>query len=87
MGTSNRRWLITTIIGAILIFVLGFAICSIARQPKNGIVIDNFHEVIADEYRLYVRAENGDHYYIVDVRTFNNSNIGEEIELNDAEKD
>lgn len=87
MGTSDRRWLITTIIGAILILALVFAIRSIAHQPKNGIVIDKFHEVIADEYRLYIRTENGDHYYIVDVRTFNNSEIGEEIELHDAEKD
>lgn len=87
MGTSDRRWFITTIIVAILTFVLVFAIRSIARQPKNGIVIDKFHEVIADEYRLYIRTENGDHYYIVDVRTFNDSDIGEEIELHDAEKD
>mgnify|MGYP006921150488 FL=1 len=73
-----------TIIGAsaavIMIVALIFVLTSCSVDAK-GIVIDKFHEVIRDEYRLYVRTDSGDRYFIVDKRTFNDSQIGEEIDL------
>lgn len=64
----------------VLIVALIFVMTSCSADTK-GIVIDKFHEVISDEYRLYVRTESGDRYFIVDKRTFNDSQIGKEVDL------
>lgn len=64
----------------IMIVALIFVLTSCGLDTK-GIIIDKFHEVIRDEYRLYVRTESGDQYFIVDKQTFNNSQIGEEVDL------
>ncbi len=66
----------------IMIVALIFVLTSCSLDSK-GIVIDKFHEVIRDEYRLYVRTESGDRYFIVDKRAFNNSRIGEEVDLSE----
>ena len=65
----------------VMIVALIFILTSCSVDTK-GIVIDKFHEVISDEYRLYLRTESGDRYFIVDKRTFNDSQIGEEVDLN-----
>lgn len=64
----------------IMIVALIFVLTSCSLDTK-GIVIDKFHEVISNEYRLYVRTESGDRYFIVDKRVFNDSQIGEEVDL------
>lgn len=64
----------------IMIVALIFVLTSCSLDAK-GILIDKFHEVISDEYRLYVRTESGDRYFIVDKRAFNDSQIGEEVDL------
>lgn len=64
----------------VLIVALIFILTSCSVDAK-GIVIDKFHEVIRDEYRLYIRTDSGDRYFIVDKRTFNDSQIGEEVDL------
>lgn len=64
----------------VLIVALIFILTSYSVDAK-GIVIDKFHEVISDEYRLYIRTDSGDRYFIVDKRTFNDSQIGKEVDL------
>lgn len=64
----------------IMIVALIFVLTSCSSDTK-GIVIDKFHEVISDEYRLYIRTDSGDRYFIVDKRTFNDSQIGKEVDL------